>query len=334
MPAIITHDTFGHQLYKKHYQCIGETRDDLEAFLLGNQGPDPLFFSILVPRLHSVSDLASRMHQEKPNELLESLKRSLSVLDERELPVGRAYALGFLCHYLLDSRVHPLVYFYTYQFCNAGVEGLSAEHNHELHATIESELDEMVLYTQWDETVATFNPSQRILKGSNFALATISKMYDYLALSTYGIRIPQNTFASSLRSYRRAETVFSSPSGAKRAALGALEELVRPYSFIRAMSPRALEITESQFDNHEHQNWENPFTDEVSSEGFWDRYHHSFAEAEEVFRLFDREDFDQTVAQTITHDLNFNGEPTVAILEVEPDTPALETNIKIEEPDA
>ena len=36
MPAIITHDTFGQDAYARHFSSIGGTKDEAEAFLLGN----------------------------------------------------------------------------------------------------------------------------------------------------------------------------------------------------------------------------------------------------------------------------------------------------------
>ena len=41
MPSIITHDTFGQDIYRDLFTSIGGSRDEAEAFLLGNQGPTP-----------------------------------------------------------------------------------------------------------------------------------------------------------------------------------------------------------------------------------------------------------------------------------------------------
>ena len=41
MPALITHDFFGQDVYDHIFRNVGGTRDEAEAFLLGNQGPDP-----------------------------------------------------------------------------------------------------------------------------------------------------------------------------------------------------------------------------------------------------------------------------------------------------
>ncbi len=312
MPALITHDTFGQDVYDRIRGTVGARRDETEAFLLGNQGPDPLFYSILVPRLRAFNRLGTIMHSEKPNQLLAALKNSLAILDENELRIGRAYALGFLCHYTLDSAMHPLVFFHEYRLCDAGEPGLSRSNGNEVHAVIESEFDEMVLFTRRNQTVATFDPSRAILKGDASVLATVSKMYAYLALTVYGLVIPSAMFSSSVKSFRVAQRLLHSSTGTKRAVLGRMEELVRPYSFYRSMSHRPQEITESEFDNHEHASWKNPFTGDDEKRSFWDIYDDALDHAVANSNTFLTEGFDAQRAHEITGDLDFSGKPTVA----------------------
>ena len=239
MPAIITHDTFGQDAYARHFSSIGGTKDEAEAFLLGNQGPDPLFYSIANPLLSSVHRLGNIMHKEKPNEILVAFKQAIDALDEADRSVGRAYALGFLGHYVLDSTMHPLVYFHEFQLCDAGEPGLSRADGNEVHAVIESEYDEMVLTVKRGETVATFNPAVNILKGSDRMLRIVSLLYANMAFSVFGKIIPRNAFGDSVRCFRLVQHLFHSGSGVKREAIARIEELVRPYSFYRAMSHRA-----------------------------------------------------------------------------------------------
>ena len=58
MPALITHDFFGRDVYDRLYTFIGGSRDEADAFLLGNQGPDPLFYLVLSPQSVSYTHLA------------------------------------------------------------------------------------------------------------------------------------------------------------------------------------------------------------------------------------------------------------------------------------
>ena len=63
MPALITHDFFGQDVYDRLFRDIGGTRDEAEAFLLGNQGPDPLFYAVADPRLREHNRLGQRHAQ-------------------------------------------------------------------------------------------------------------------------------------------------------------------------------------------------------------------------------------------------------------------------------
>lgn len=312
MPAIITHDTFGRETYDDMFSLIGGSRDEADAFLLGNQGPDPLFYSVANPCLRSVHRLGGCMHHERPSELLAAFKQSIDVLDERDRGIGQAYALGFLCHYLLDSTMHPFVYWQEYEACDAGEPGLTRDDGSEVHAVIESELDELVLFAKRGQTVATFNPSREILKASGRVLSAVSHMYAYVALTVYGLVIPKNAFGASVKCFRLVQAFFHSRDGVKRGAVARLEETVRRYSFYGAMSHRAVELEESAFDNHEHRLWENPFTHEVSTDSFWDRYTAARGRTEAALRAFARSDFDREAARAITGGLDFSGEPTCA----------------------
>ncbi|WP_246599492.1 zinc dependent phospholipase C family protein [Gordonibacter massiliensis (ex Traore et al. 2017)] len=335
MPALITHDFFGQDVYDRLFRDIGGTRDEAQAFLLGNQGPDPLFYAVVDPRLREHNRLGNIMHSEKPSELIKAFKDSLGILGEDELPVGRAYALGFLCHYTLDSTMHPLVFFHEYRLCDAGEPGLSRADGHEVHAVIESELDELVLFAKRGETVATFQPWREILQASDFALDVISKMYSYVALTVYGRIVPPSMFAQSVRSFRRVQRLFYSKTGAKRAAIGRVEQLVRPFSFYQSMSHRPVELTESAYDNRAHEAWENPYTGEASTAGFWDLFDEALEKALANIAAFDRDDFDLEDARELTGELDFSGRPVVATLvSVEDGVPTPEPNDAPERGDA
>lgn len=322
MPAILTHDFFGRDVYDALFERIGGSRDEADAFLLGNQGPDPLFFSVLTPRMMKFSRVGSLMHAERPAELVFAFKQALTMLAPEELPVGRAYALGFLCHYTLDSRMHPFVYYWEYGLADAGVEGLSRRDSHEIHAVIESTFDEAVLFAKTGETVATYVPHKHVLRASSDVLRIVSKLYSFVVVTAYGQVVPDSLFASSVRAFRLAQAAFDSPTGVKRALVGRLEELVRPHSFFRSMSHRAVESAECEFDNREHAVWTDPFTDEARTEGFWDIYDAARNEAVERIDRFLEPGFDLAAARAMTGGLNFSGEPTSAVLISVHDAPA------------
>ena len=61
MPAILTHDFFGKDAFDIAAGKLGfSTMEEREAFLLGNQGPDPLFYLAADPLLHRYAKYAGK----------------------------------------------------------------------------------------------------------------------------------------------------------------------------------------------------------------------------------------------------------------------------------
>jgi hypothetical protein len=309
MPAIMTHDFFGRDILTDRPELCGGTRTERDAFLLGNQGPDPLFYLVIDPRMHRMHRFGSLMHNERPTALLQALAASLSVLDEAEKPIGTAYAHGFLCHYLLDSHMHPLVFSWEYRLCDAGVTGLTRENGSEVHGFIERELDEMVLFARTGLSIAEYAPTAHILQADDKTLDTIEKIYAFMALTVYGQVIRTDLFRTAVHDFRRVQHMFYSPTGTKRSILAGVEERVRPYSLLRSMAHRPVKLESSWFENRGRQPWENPFTGRTAAVSFWDIYEQAHSAAVAAIASFDAPGFDGTRARKITGDLNFSGEP-------------------------
>lgn len=309
MPAIITHDLFGQTAYERLHETIGEGQEEKFAFLLGNQGPDPLFYARANPSISEFARFGSQMHSENTNLLLATFHDAMDTLAPEEKSVGRAYLLGFLCHYLLDSTVHPFVYANQYALCDAGIEGLSREDSTEVHAVIESEYDEVMLYTRTGKTLATYMPHKEILRASDETLNIIGKLYSYMAVMAFSRAMQVNIFRKSTKAFRLVQSIFYSRTGVKRALIARVEEVVRTYSFYRSMSHRAIEATECAFDNHDHNVWVNPFTGVTSTASLFDLFDQAQARIEDTFAIFENPDFDEEMAAEITSGMNFSGNP-------------------------
>lgn len=307
MPAIITHDLFGKAVYEEKASFIGETPEQRFAFLLGNQGPDPLFYARANPSISEFASFGSTMHAVNTDAMLIAFHDALDVLSPDEKPIGRAYLLGFLCHYLLDSTVHPLVYANQYALCDAGVEGLTRKDGTEVHAIIESEFDEVMLFKRTGKTVARFKPYKEILRASDETLTIIGKLYSYMAVTAYQRSMQIDVFRKSVKAFRLVQNVFYSRTGMKRSLIARVEELARPYSFYRSMSHRAIEAVECDFDNHKNGDWVNPFTGKVSTTSFEELFNQAKDRVDQAMTLFDRDDFSQKDAHALTGGLNFSG---------------------------
>lgn len=318
MPAILTHDFFGRDVLDAFGQHVEDsTLDERDAFLLGNQGPDPLFFLAIHPTLHNWRKLGGRMHKEHTSELIYALAQAVDVLQEYERPIGQAYAQGFLCHYALDSTVHPLVYSRTFAVCDVGIEGLSRTNSREVHAEIEREIDELVLTKKRNQTIREYPAVENTLDASPEVLAIIQKMYAYMALSLFSEQIPENLFATAVECYRITLAAFHSPHGVKRTLIMAAEERLRAYSFFAAMAHKVHLVNESWYANSQHEAWANPYTGEVRDASFWDLYQEALELVADAIERFESSSFSMEDARAITRETNFSGEPTVPLLTVE-----------------
>ncbi len=309
MPAIITHDFFGRDVYAANETLIPP--EGSRAFLLGNQGPDPLFFLVLTPTMKPFFDLGSAMHRIDPALLIAALKKSICTLRDDELDIGRAYLAGFYCHYLLDRQMHPLVYSQQYALCDAGIEGLTRKNGRDVHAEIERDFDEMVLFSKTIQTVTTFKPHRRILQATEKELRTIGKMYTFASAKTFGMFPPTRMFSSAVKGYRLAMAAFYSPGQRRANAVSLLERniLRKNFSFFKAMSHRARRSATSDFDNREHAAWENPFTYEISAQSFWDIFDGAQAQAKRDLPTLLSPTFDEAASLLLTRGRNFSGAP-------------------------
>ena len=217
------------------------------------------------------------MHDTAPSQLLLAMREAAERLEGHERQIARAYVAGFACHWLLDSTVHPFVYFWQNGITSAGVPGLDKSAGSRVHAEIERDLDEMVLFSLTGKTVERWRPHERALSATRATLAAVDKVYFYVSLWVFGHAIDPRTFSTSVHEFRLVQRVFDSPRGHKRAA------------------------------------WENPFTHEVSHESFWDLFDGARARVLPVVDELFSPDFDLAAARELTHDLNFEGSPRVPV---------------------
>ena len=309
MPAIITHHLFGEEVYAELSSVIGSGERERDAFLLGNIGPDPLFSLRVLPRSAAYRGIGTMMHGQKPTELLASLHWQLVSLDGRRNPAVAAYALGFLCHYLLDSSVHPLVFAQQFAFCDAGVEGLTRDHGgSEAHALIETELDEYVLTTHRGVTVDTFEPHRETLKCASPDLVEISASLARAVGNTYALEVPPSAFATAVRLDRAAQVVFDSRRSGVRTRFDYARLAGRRYLHMLLMTHAAVLREETPFANGDYFPWPHPYEEgAVVDASFDELYASAFERALEVLPRYARVDFSYADCEALTQGVNFSG---------------------------
>ena len=318
MPGIATHHVFGTDAYPVVERATGGTgsadagagsADDLSAFLLGNQGPDPLFYLAATPAERPLRRIGSTMHRQNTVGLLRAMHEQL-VVSGGDSAIA-AYALGFLCHYILDSTVHPLVYAQQNAICSIGIERLSGEWpGRVVHATIETSIDEYVLTTRFGASAATMPPHKTMLACPPETLSGISGAVAGVVRQVYKTECPDSAFATAVGLFRASQTALDSKSSGVRRHLDYLPKSGSVMAYVRALSHRPDPLPSTPFTNDDHVAWPHAFVEgRQVSESFDELYAKSLAKARRVLPVFAQHDVPDGFFEGIVGGVNFLGQP-------------------------
>jgi hypothetical protein len=305
MPAILSHHILGRSVLAKLESDSYNSRDERDAFLLGNQGPDPLFYSTFSTQLVNIKTLGSRMHGEQVEQVLETWRNMLSSFRPGERRILEAYISGFLCHFALDRAAHPLIFAYQNAITAAGVPGLNADSGSFVHGQIEADLDVYLLYKLTGRTIGEYVIPKQVLYSSDEALALIDKLY-VAAAKIYKLDVPGNAFSLSVRDMRLVVKISYSPGGTRRNILGRLERLVRPHSLLQAMSHRSEAYIACWYANESHQDWIHPGTGATNNAAYLDLFNQAVDTAVSDIVIFEI----GVPISRISQGVDFSGNPT------------------------
>lgn len=190
MPAYVTHSLFGKDV-------LGAMpNQDIKQFILqrpvpfewGLQGPDLLFFNgtLHFARDHTLNRLGGLMHREQTENLFCGISESLLALKGEEgYENTLAYALGFCCHYSLDSVAHPFIYCMQErlkkslpQACHRGV-----------HNKLESDIDSEICRMKTGKPVHDFKVDQELVADSAVK-KEVARLYARLLSAVYRHSVP------------------------------------------------------------------------------------------------------------------------------------------------
>ena len=169
MPSTYAHRRFGADVL---VQLPRELREKITPYRplydMGLHGPDLMFYYRAL-QSNPVNRLGNAMH-EQPGRVFFTRARGV-VNTARNKNAALAYALGFVCHFALDSTCHPYVEAYTRQ------SGVS-------HCEIETEFDDMLLGRDGQGIIPIAKQEPEPQEPKPFALPkpylTMRRMYAYL----------------------------------------------------------------------------------------------------------------------------------------------------------
>ena len=207
-------DNYTHQFSARNALRIsGYTPRDLPSFILGANGPDPLFcYQMHNPlRKYNLSDLGSIMHKEKTGQFLQNLFRLAQTDAQKD------YCLGFLCHYSMDSTIHPYVNYLTSAY--GSPFNIPSGHGY-----FESALDSLIsLKTTGAEAAKVSEYFPEIKK---LYLDQIISLFKNAVDVTYtNFDYPRSEYALAFRDFKSLKGVFYSPNKGKFPLAFAVEKL-------------------------------------------------------------------------------------------------------------
>ena len=198
MPAIYAHDSFGRAVVSTLPPSFGSLYEQYpEAFRLGFQGPDILFYHNPL-KSNPIKKRGMSLHidaaggdffQKQATRLLANVKKSEAEKTDVEdifkaNGADAAYVAGFLCHFTLDVTCHPTI---------------DAHDDGELtHGKIESELDKYVR-KQDGVKIRGYNVAKDCIQGENDCAEAISRT----------LEVPVENIHASIKTMRKINGFFS-----------------------------------------------------------------------------------------------------------------------------
>ena len=271
MPSLLTHYLFAEDFLSDRDE--GFLKGNEKCFILGAQGPDVLFFNGLSLRgFHpfvAMEQYGGKIHKSDGERFFKLLLEEVNnIEDEKERQVFLAFTFGHYAHYLLDSKAHPFIYYFS-GFSEGGhLKG----HYHYDHPQFEGYIDISLVGRREKYSYLATQP-QKMLNIEDDKLKIISKHFNVVLSNMFEKKMPKNTYYNSIRSMRWFYSVLNSGGEWKRPLFGKgrLGALRLP----RKRNDRIL--------NEEHLEWKNPGSGEVSSKSFLELYDESLEKLTEVF---------------------------------------------------
>lgn len=221
----------------------------MDVMITGAQGPDPLFVLGMFPLKLSAkpSPLGNLLHSYRTGAFLRALCRRAK--DGSDL--DRAYALGFLTHYALDSTVHPYVYAHSNK--------PDGSYSSSLHMRLEKHWD--ALYYQRDGHAGTpvIMPGVPDVKADWPEIARLWQGAIDEVFPEQGVSVEM--IEKALHDAAYADRLTHSPRGGKYALVWALERVIgKPGLGTSQMAPRFP--SRKDITNAAHAPWRSPFEPE------------------------------------------------------------------------
>ena len=275
MPATYTHHVFTKDVYKALKFDIKQ-KFDPNMFDLFGKSFDALFF--YKPRLGSYA------HKNQVNSYFANIiyyLRKNNFIDHKEL---LSYLYGSICHYVLDSTVHPFIYYYGGKYDKNSKKTYKYRGKHDY---IEVMIDAIICQERYHQSIYKCHIGRKVfpkIKFSKQLANTINQVY----FDTFGVKNGAKIYFKSYYLFRFTyKHLFSSRFGFKKGIYAFLDWIpVWPFKlqnlcyYVPKLDYKVL--------NLEHKKWYYPVDKKISYHySFYDLYDVAIVRAVKLITLID-----------------------------------------------
>ncbi len=271
MPATLTHAVFAKDVYDILPNEISK-KLDLDECKMFAQSVDSLkfynLFSIITGK--EIRKFQGYFHKNKTQDFFLNLLQFIRDNDLEEKDVY-SFLVGFICHYALDSTVHPYVIYKTGYFQKKKPN--TYKYNN-VHAFMETFLDNDIIRRRLKKNPYTFDIAKYCFSIKPFS-NELNHAINYSFYNTFKIRGMSDIYYKSLKQMRTAIKVFREDHSGIKKNLYKFVDTFTPKSVFRfeAISYHYPLEDRHNFLNQDHRMWRHPIVyDMTSKESFVDLY--------------------------------------------------------------
>ena len=251
MPGFVTHYIFGVNAFKQltDSEIKNIIKKYRRAYAVGLQGPDVFFYHI--PTAYGLKpDVGSYMHKKNTGEYFKQLINAFSTIhDKDDYEICVAYALGYMGHYLADTRLHPYVYGKVGPAATSKVLGT--------HFGLETDIDRCVLSHYKGQTFKDFN-HKKVINISSKEQNAIATLLHKVLLATYDVDLSILSIKAALLSFKAENYFVSDESKRKHKVIDFIEQHTVGYPVFSPLLVNDIEHMEDPC-NEKHETWSNPW---------------------------------------------------------------------------
>lgn len=271
MPATVTHSVFAKDVFDILPTDISN-KLNLKDCKMFSQSVDSLkfynLFSIFPGK--DIRKFQGFFHRNKSQDFFINLLR---FIHDNELEVDDVYSflVGFICHYALDSTLHPYIIYKTGIF-KKGVPSTYKYNN--VHAFMENFLDNDIIRRRLKKDPYKFDVCAYCFHIHPFS-NDLSHLINYTFYNTFKIRGMSDTYYKSLKQMKNAIRLFRMDRYGVKKNIYKFVDTITPKSCYRfeAISYHYPLEDKHNFLNNNNHLWRNPaIYDMTSTESFADLY--------------------------------------------------------------